>query len=157
MQLLRDVCSNVRLNFGILVPERKHLNFINLYFWKLFDPPGHLRQIGMFSLGVQSWSPFVIRKSGHIMRIWAEMTQTLMPKSTKVAQIHLPECNSGKICQISAKIRQNLQNFRQNSRQISQISLHKRALTLNTQFSLRIKESDQKNWGFLPCSLFPRS
>ena len=47
------------------------------------------------------------RKSGHIWRIWAETTQTLMPKSTKVAQIHLPECNSVKIRQISAKIRQN--------------------------------------------------
>ena len=40
------------------------------------------------------------RKSGHIWRIWVEMTQTLMPKSTKVAQIHLPECNSAKIRQI---------------------------------------------------------
>ena len=72
--------------------------------------------------------PFVTQKSGHIWRIWAEMTQTLMPKLTKVAPIHLPECNSPKfakfppkfatICQISAKIRQ--------------ISFHKRALTLNT-------------------------
>ena len=73
-------------------------------------------------LGVQSWSPFVTRKSGHTWRIWAEMTQTLMPKSTKVAQIHLPERNSAKIRQISAKIRQNstkirqdLPNFHQNS------------------------------------------
>ena len=56
-------------------------------------------------LGVQSWSPFVARKSGQIWRIWAEMTQTLMPKSAKVAQIHLPECNS----------RQNSPSFRQNS------------------------------------------
>ena len=34
-------------------------------------------------LGVRSWSPFVTRKSGHISRIWAEMTQALMPKLTK--------------------------------------------------------------------------
>ena len=36
------------------------------------------------------------------------MTQTLiiMPKSTKAAQIHLPERNSAKLRQISAKIRQ---------------------------------------------------
>ena len=58
---------------------------------------------------VQSWSSFVTRKSGHIWRIWAEMTQTLMPKSTKVAQIHLPECNSRQnsrqnSCQNSAKL-----------------------------------------------------
>ena len=79
----------------------------------------------MLLLGVQSWSPFVTQKSGHIWRIWAEMTQTLMPKSTKVAQIHLPECNSAKIRQISAKIRQS-----------SEISFHKRALTLNTQLLL---------------------
>ena len=46
------------------------------------------------------------RKSGHIWRIWAEMTQTLMPKSTKVAQIHLPECNSAKFPPKFAKIRQ---------------------------------------------------
>ena len=48
-------------------------------------------------LGVQSWSPFVTRKSGHMWRISAEMTQTPMPKSTKVAQIHWPERNSAKI------------------------------------------------------------
>ena len=58
-------------------------------------------------LGVQSQSPFVTRKSGHIWRIWAEMTQTLMPKSSKVAQIHLPECHSAKIRQSSAKIPPN--------------------------------------------------
>ena len=56
--------------------------------------------------GVQSWSPFVTRKSGHIRQILAEMTQMLMPKSTKVAQIHLSECNSARIRQISTKIRQ---------------------------------------------------
>ena len=46
------------------------------------------------------------------------MTQTLMPKSTKVAQIHLPDWNSAKIrqisaniCQISTKICQNSPNF----------------------------------------------
>ena len=55
------------------------------------------------------------------------MAQTLMPKSTKVAQIHLPECNSAKIRQISAKIRQ-----------ISQNSFQKRAPTLNTQLSFII-------------------
>ena len=48
-----------------------------------------------------------------------------MPKSTKVTQLHLPECNSAQIrqillnftkfCQICAKIRQNLPNFCQNS------------------------------------------
>ena len=65
-------------------------------------------------LGVQSWSPFLTRKSGHIWRIWAEMTQTLMPKSTKVAQIHLPERNSAEIRQVSAKSR-HWPNFRQNS------------------------------------------
>ena len=95
-----------------------------------------------FQLGVQSWSPFVTRKSGHIWQIWAEMTQMLMPKSTKVAQIHLSECNSAKFPPKFAKFppnfRQNSPNFRQNSakiRQISQISFHKRALTLNTQIS----------------------
>ena len=53
-------------------------------------------------LSVQSWSPFVTLKSGHIWRTWAEITQTLMPESTKKAQIHLPECTSAR--QISAKI-----------------------------------------------------
>ena len=76
---------------------------------------GIFKEFKHISLGVQSWSPFVTRKSGHIWRTWAEMTQTLMPKSTKVAQIHLPECNSAKIRQISAKIRQDLPNFRPNS------------------------------------------
>ena len=77
--------------------------------------------------------PFVTRKSGHIWRIWAEMTQMLMPKSTKVAQIHLPECNSAKICQISAKICQISAKIRR----ISQASFHKRALTLNTQLLVK--------------------
>ena len=90
-------------------------------------------------LGVQSWSPFATRKSGHIWRIWAEMTQTLMPKSTRVAQIHLPECNSAKIRQISAKFPPKFAKICQISakiRQISQVSFHKRALTLNTQQEL---------------------
>ena len=68
-----------------------------------------------YRLGVQSWSPFVTRKSGHIWRIWAEMTQTLMPKSTKVAQIHLPECDSAKFppkfAKFARKIRQILPNL----------------------------------------------
>ena len=77
-------------------------------------------------LGVQSWSPFATRKSGHIWRIWAERTQTLVPKSTKVAQIHLPERNSTKIRPISAKFfRQKLAKIPPNFRQISQISFHK--------------------------------
>ena len=88
----------------------------------------------MPKLGVQTWSPFVTQKSGHIWQIWAEMTQTLMPKSTKVAQIHLSECNSANTHQIFPKI---LPKFRQNLPQISakirQISFQKRALTLNTQ------------------------
>ena len=67
----------------------------------------------MVFLGVQTWSPFVTRKSGHIWQIWAEMTQMLMPKSTKVAQIHLPECNSAKLRQISAKIRRISAKIRQ--------------------------------------------
>ena len=76
------------------------------------------------------------RKSGHIWQIWAEMIQTLMPKSTKVAQIYLSECNCAKIRQISAKIRQisaEICQIAAKIRQISQISFHKRALTLNTQ------------------------
>ena len=81
-------------------------------------------------LGAQSWSPFVTRKSGHIWRIWAEMTQTLMPKSTKAAQIHLPECNSAKF---PPEFRQNFRQISGKIRQISQISFHKRALTLNSQ------------------------
>ena len=70
------------------------------FLWRLLD-----RQINIQQSGVQSWSPFVTRNSGHIWRMWAEMTQMLMPRSTKVAQIHLPECNSAKIRQISAKFR----------------------------------------------------
>ena len=67
-------------------------------------------------LGVQSLSPFVIRKGGHIWRIWAVTTQTLMPKSTKVAQIHLPECISAKIsATFPQNLRQNLPNFGQKS------------------------------------------
>ena len=66
------------------------------------------------------------RKSGHIWRIWAEMTQTLMPKSTTVAQIHLPECNTAKFSPNSAKIPPKFAKF-------AKISFHKRALTLNTQ------------------------
>ena len=104
-------------------------------------------------LGVQSWSPFVTRKSGHIWRIWAEMTQTLMPKSTKVAQIHLPcrmqfRQNSpnfakfppkfAKFCRVSAKIRQ-----------ISQISFHKRALTLNTQLPSNSEQEKLPIFGIL--------
>ena len=62
-------------------------------------------------------------------------------ESTKVAQIHLPERTSAQaqICQISTKIRQKspkLAKICQISakiRQSSQISFHKRALTLNTQ------------------------
>ena len=100
--------------------ENEHFVRGGMAFWS----PGPLG-----FLGVQSWSPFVTRKSGHIWRIWAEMTQTPTPKSNKVAQIHLPECNSAKIrqillnftkfrqmsakcppklCQSSAQIRQNL-------------------------------------------------
>ena len=66
-------------------------------------------------LGVQSWSPFLTRKSGHIWRVWAEMTQTIMPKSTKVGQIHLPECNSPKFAKFPPKFRQNSPNFHPNS------------------------------------------
>ena len=91
-----------------------------------------------FLLGVQSWSRFVTRKSGHIWRIWAEMSQTLMPKSTKVAQIHLPERNSAKSRQILlnfTKFPPKFVNISAKIRQISQISFHKRALTLNTQVS----------------------
>ena len=61
-----------------------------------------------------------------------------MPKSTKVDQINLPERNSAKIRQISAKISPKFAKICQIStkiRQISQISFHKRALTLNTQNS----------------------
>ena len=74
----------------------------------------------------------------------------LMPKSTKVAQIQLPECNSTKIRQIFIEFHQISPNFRQilpkfakicqissKIRQISQISFHKRALTLNTQEKLK--------------------
>ena len=61
------------------------------------------------------------------------MTQTLMLKSTKAAQIHLPECNSAKIRQISAKFLPKFAKIPPKIRQISQISFHKRALTLNTQ------------------------
>ena len=91
------------------------------------------------------------RKTGHIWRIWVEMTQTLMPKSTKVAQIHLPERSSARIRQISAKIRQNLPNVRQNA-PISQILFHKRALTLNTQGFLYAPK--KANLSFK--SLFPK-
>ena len=98
-------------------------------------------------LGVQSWSPFVARKSGHIWRIWAEVTQTLMSKSTKVAQIHLPECNFAKIRQISAKISQVSAKIRQ----ISQISFHKRALTLNTPPKKRTQAKPRKSKGFCLC------
>ena len=83
------------------------------HFWAIFPLllaegrfPFLANFFAMGNLGVQSWSPFVTRKSGHIWRIWAEMTQTLMPKSAKVAQIHLP------IRQVSAKIRLP-PNFRQ--------------------------------------------
>ena len=75
--------------------------------------------------------PFCDTESGHIWRIWAEMTQTLMPKSTKVAQIRLPECNSPN----SPNFRQHFAKFAAKIRQISQISFHKRALTLNTQIT----------------------
>ena len=61
-------------------------------------------------LGVQSWSPFVTRKSGHIWRIWPQMTQTVMPKSSKVAQIPTVA---------RLQFRQNSPSFRPNSRQIS--------------------------------------
>ena len=92
------------------------------------------------------------RKSGHIWQIWAEMTQTPKPKSTKVAQIHLPECNSAKIrhkfCQILPNFLPNFPpkfaKFPPKFAKISQISFHKRALTLNSQGSavLEKKASD---------------
>ena len=87
----------------------------------------------VFKLGVQSWSRFVTWKSWHIWRLWAEMTQTPMPKSTKVAQIHLPERNSAKICQILLNLTKSPPKFAKSCqisskiRQISRNSFHKRA------------------------------
>ena len=55
--------------------------------------------------------PFCDTEKWAHLRIWAEMTPMLMPKSTKVAQIHLPERNSAKIHQISPNFRQNSPKF----------------------------------------------
>ena len=107
-------------------------------------------------LGVQSWSPFVTRKSGHTWRIWAEMTQTPLPKSTKVApnslaraQFHQNSPNLAEFHQISANIRKNCQ-ISTKIRQISQILFHKRALTLNT------RERERERWDARPPPWLPQ-
>ena len=71
------------------------------------------------NLGVQSWSPFVTRKGGHIWRIWAEMSQTPHAKINQncpnsLARVQFRQ-NSPNFRQISAKFRQKSPNFRQNS------------------------------------------
>ena len=96
-------------------------------------------------LGVQSWSPFVTRKSGHIWRIWAENDPN--------AHAKINQSSPNSLARVQFR-RQNSPNFRQNSpkfakfppkfAKICQISFRKRALTLNTQI---FERSSQKGVG----------